>query len=103
VLPPFGSPPLRTSPLRPTTSTPFTVYLLDYFAFLRRPFHIPNTSIYISFRVAQDHNKVAGRDTTSSRASSTQREDLAATTWCHSSCFAFAYRNFGFGFPYHEL
>jgi hypothetical protein len=45
---PFGSPLLRTPPVRPTTSTPPTVgqtnvkidfiYLLDYFAFLAHPF-----------------------------------------------------------------
>jgi hypothetical protein len=48
VLPPFGSPLLRTLPLRPTTSTPPTVKqayvkigficLLDYFTFLTRSF-----------------------------------------------------------------
>jgi hypothetical protein len=48
VVPPFGSSPLRTPPLRPTTSTPPTVrqiyvkigfiYLLDYFTFLKHPF-----------------------------------------------------------------
>jgi hypothetical protein len=40
----------------------------------------------MSFRVAQDHNKAAGQDTTSSTASSTQREDPAATTRHCSSC-----------------
>jgi hypothetical protein len=84
VLLPFGSPLLGTSPLRPTTSTPPTVCLLDYFAFLRRPFHVANTSIYMSFRAAQDHNKAACRDMTLSMASSTWREDPTATT-CHRS------------------
>jgi hypothetical protein len=46
------------------------VCLLDYFAFLTHPFCIPSTSIYMSFRAAQDHNKVVGRDTTSSVTSS---------------------------------
>jgi hypothetical protein len=41
-------------------------------------------SIYMSFRAAQDHNKAAGRDTTSSTASSTRWKDPAATTWRHS-------------------
>jgi hypothetical protein len=36
-------------------------------------------SIYMSFRVAQDH-KVTGRDTTLSKPSSTQREDPVAMT-----------------------
>jgi hypothetical protein len=31
--------------------------------------HIPNMFIYMSFRVAQDHNKAKGRDTTSSTPS----------------------------------
>jgi hypothetical protein len=57
----------------------------------------------MSFRAAQDHNKVAGRDTTSSMASSTRQEDPAATTWHRSSCFDFACRSFSFGFPSHEL
>jgi hypothetical protein len=52
--------------------------------FLTHPFHIPNTSIYMSFRATQDYNKVAGRDTTLSMPSSTRWEDLAATT-CHRS------------------
>jgi hypothetical protein len=90
VPPPFGSPPLRISPLRPMTSTPPTICLLDYFAFLRRLFHIPNTPIYMSFRATQDHNKAAGRDMTSSTTSSTRHEDLTAMMWHHSSCFAFA-------------
>jgi hypothetical protein len=59
--------------------------------------------IYISLRAAQDHNKAAGRDTSSSIASSTRREDPAATTRRRSSCFAFACRSFNFGFPSHEL
>jgi hypothetical protein len=33
--------------------------------------HNPNTSIYMSFRAAQDHNKAVGRDTISLTASST--------------------------------
>jgi hypothetical protein len=33
----------------------------------------------MSFRVAQDHNKVVGWDTTLLTASSTREEDLAAT------------------------
>jgi hypothetical protein len=89
VLLPFGSPPLRAMPLRPRTSMPpivrhCFVCLLDYFTFLTCPFCIPNTSIYISFRAAQDHDKAAGRDTTSSMTSSTLCEDPVATTWCHS-------------------
>jgi hypothetical protein len=102
-LPPFGSSPLRTSPLRLTTSMPPTICLLDYFAFLRCPFCIPNTSIYMSFMAAQDHNKAADRDMTLSTASSTRWEDPTATTWCHNSLFAFACRSFGFGFTCHEL
>jgi hypothetical protein len=66
--PPFGSPPFRSLLLRPTTSTPLTVR--NYFAILTRPFHIPNTSIYMSFRVPRDH-KAAGRVTTLSKPSST--------------------------------
>jgi hypothetical protein len=58
----------------------FHATVRNYFAILTRPFHIPNTSIYISFRVAQDHNKAAGRDTTSSTTSSTRWEDPVATT-----------------------
>jgi hypothetical protein len=58
-------------------------------------------SIYMSFRVAQDHNKAAGRDTTLSTPSSTRWEELAATTHRHSSCFAFACHSFGF--PCREL
>jgi hypothetical protein len=61
------------------TSTPATICLFDYFAFLRRPFCIPNMTIYMSFMVA-------ARDTTSSTASSTRREDLIVTTRCHISC-----------------
>jgi hypothetical protein len=99
----FGSPSFRTSPFRPTTFMPPIIYLLDYFAFLRRPFRIPNTHIYISFRAAQDYNKAAGWDTTLSTTSSTRREDSVATTWCHSSCFAFVCRSFDFGFACHEL
>jgi hypothetical protein len=38
----------------------------------------------MSFRAAQDHNKVMGRYTTSLTVSSTRREDLEATTWLHS-------------------
>jgi hypothetical protein len=60
-------------------------------------------SIYMSFRVAQDHNKAAGRDTTLSMPSSTRWEELAATTRRHSSCFAFACHSFGFGFACREL
>jgi hypothetical protein len=48
---------------------------------------IPNTLIYISFRVAQDHNKAAGRDRTSSTPSWTRREDPAATTRRRSFSF----------------
>jgi hypothetical protein len=79
--PPFGSPPLRSPLLRPMTSTPPTVR--NYFIILRCPFCIPNTSIYMSFRAAQDH-KVASRDMTLSKPSSTQWEDPVATTRCHS-------------------
>jgi hypothetical protein len=82
VSPPFGSPLLRTSPIGPMTSTPPTICLLDYFVLLRCSFRIPNTSIYMSFRVAQDHNKATGRDTTSSMTSSTRHEDPTATMWC---------------------
>jgi hypothetical protein len=57
----------------------------------------------MSFRVAQDHNKMTGRDTTSSMTSSTRREDRVEMTLHHSSCFAFAYRSFNFGFPSREL
>jgi hypothetical protein len=64
---------------------------------------IPNTSIYMSFRVAQDHNKAAGRDTTLSMPSSTRWEDPAAITRRRSSCFAFACCSFGFGFACREL
>jgi hypothetical protein len=42
-------------------------------------FHIPNMLIYLSFR-AQDHNKVAGWDTTSLTPSWTRQEDPVATT-----------------------
>jgi hypothetical protein len=48
---------------------------------------IPNTFIYMSFRAAQDRNKVVGRDMTSSMPYSTWREDPVATTWHHSSVF----------------
>jgi hypothetical protein len=101
--PPFGSPPLRTSPLRPMTFTPPTVCLLDYFAFLICPFRIPNTYIYTSFRVAQDHNKAMGQDMTLLMTSSTRQEDPTATMLCHSSYFAFACCSFSFGFACHEL
>jgi hypothetical protein len=55
--PPFESPTLGTTPLRPTTSMPPMVrccfiYLLDYFTFLTHLFRIPHTSIYMSFRAA---------------------------------------------------
>jgi hypothetical protein len=40
-------------------------------------------SIYMT---AQDHNKAASQDTTSSTASSTRWEDPTATTRCRSSC-----------------
>jgi hypothetical protein len=40
----------------------------------------------MSFRAAQDH-KAAGRDTTLSKPSSTQSEDLIATTRRHSCSF----------------
>jgi hypothetical protein len=60
-------------------------------------------SIYMSFRAAQDHNKVADRDMTLLMPSSTQHEDLTATTWRHSSYFGFTCRSFGFGFACHEL
>jgi hypothetical protein len=53
---------------------------------------IPNTSIYMSFTAAQDHNKAAGRDTTLSMPSSTRREDPAATMRRRSRCFAFVCR-----------
>jgi hypothetical protein len=82
---PFSSPALRSPLLRPTTSTPPTVR--NNFTILTRPFRIPNMSIYMSFRAAQDH-KAVGRDTTLSMASSTRREDPVATTRHHSSCFA---------------
>jgi hypothetical protein len=59
--------------------------------------------IYISLRAAQDHNKAAGRDTSSLIASSTRQEDPAATTRRRSSCFAFTCRSFSFGFPSREL
>jgi hypothetical protein len=39
----------------------------------------------MSFKVAHDHNKAVGQDTTSSMASSTRREDPTATTR-HRSC-----------------
>jgi hypothetical protein len=77
----FGSPPFRSLLLRPTTSTPPIVR--NYFAILTHTIHIPNTSIYMFFRVAQDH-KAAGRDTTLSTPSSTRREDPAATMWRRS-------------------
>jgi hypothetical protein len=64
---------------------------------------IPNTSIYMSFKVAQDHNKAAGRDTTLLTPSSTRWEDLTTTTWRRSSYFAFICRSFDFGFAYREL
>jgi hypothetical protein len=57
----------------------------------------------MSFKAAQDHNKAVGRDTTLSTPSSTRREDSAATTRRHSSCFGFAYCSFSFGFSCHEL
>jgi hypothetical protein len=60
-------------------------------------------SIYMSFRVAQDHNKAVSRDTTSSTATSTQQEDPVATTRRHSSCFAFSCHSLSFGFPSREL
>jgi hypothetical protein len=77
-LTPFGSPSLETTPLWPTTSTSPMVrrrfmYLLDYFTFLTCLFRIPNTFIYMSFKVAQDHNKAAGRDMTLSMTSSNRR------------------------------
>jgi hypothetical protein len=89
VPPPFGSPQLGTMLLRPTTSMPPTVrhyfiYLLDYFALLTRLFRISNTSIYMSFRVAQDYNKAVGQDTTSSMTSSAWWEDSAAMMRHHS-------------------
>jgi hypothetical protein len=59
--------------------------------------------IYMSFRAAQDHNKAAGRDTTSSTTSSTQQEDPVATMRHRSSCFAFACHSFSFSFSSHEL
>jgi hypothetical protein len=82
--PPFGSPPSRSPLLRPTTSIPSTVR--NYFVILTHPFRIPNMSIYMSFRAAQDHNKAVGRDMTSSTTSST-REDPTAMMRRHSSCF----------------
>jgi hypothetical protein len=78
---PFSSPPFRSPLLRPTTSMPPMVR--NYFTILTRPFHNPNMSIYMSFRVAQDH-KAVGRDMTLLTPSSTRREDPAATTRCHS-------------------
>jgi hypothetical protein len=57
----------------------------------------------MSFRVAQDHNNAAGRDTTLLTASSTRRDYPAATTQCHSSCFGFACPSFSFYFACHEL
>jgi hypothetical protein len=38
----------------------------------------------MSFRLAQDHNMAAGRDTTLSTPSSTRWEDPVATTWHRS-------------------
>jgi hypothetical protein len=64
---------------------------------------IPNTSIYMSFTAAQDHNKAVGRDTTLSMPSSTRREDPAATMRRCSRCFAFACRSFGFDFACREV
>jgi hypothetical protein len=58
---PFGSPLFRSQMPRPMTSTPPIVR--NYFAILTHLFCIPNTSICVSFRVAQ-HHKVAGRDMT---------------------------------------
>jgi hypothetical protein len=49
--------------------------------------HIPNMFIYMSFRVAQDHNKAVGRDTTSLTPSWTQQHDPTATTRCRSFSF----------------
>jgi hypothetical protein len=49
--------------------------------------HIANRFIYMSFRAAQDHNKAAGRDMTSSMPSWTRREDPVATTWYRSFSF----------------
>jgi hypothetical protein len=57
----------------------------------------------MSFRAAQDHNKVTGRDMTLSMASSTQREDSMVTMQHHISCFTFACHSFSFGFAYREL
>jgi hypothetical protein len=48
---------------------------------------IPNTFIYMSIRVAQDHNKTAAWDTTSSMPSWSRREDPAATTQHRSFSF----------------
>jgi hypothetical protein len=82
------------------TSTPPTIR--NYFAIITRQFRIPNTSIYMSFRAAQDH-KVMGRDTTLSTPSSTRREDLVATTRCHSRFCFLSRRSFYFSFAHHEL
>jgi hypothetical protein len=57
----------------------------------------------MSFRAAQDHNKVVGRDNTLLTASSTRQEDPTATTWRRSSCFAFTCCSFSFGFACCEL
>jgi hypothetical protein len=65
--------------------------------------HIPNTFVYMSSRVAQDHNKGAGRNTTLSTPSSTWREDPVATTWHRSFSFAFTCRSFRFPFTCREL
>jgi hypothetical protein len=82
VLPPFGSTPLRSPLLRPMTSTPHTIR--NYFTILTRSFCIPSTSLYMSFRVAQDYNKVASRDKTSSTVSSTRPDDPTAMMRHHN-------------------
>jgi hypothetical protein len=64
---------------------------------------IPNTFIYMSFRAAQDRNKVVGRDMTSSMPYSTWREDPVATTWHHSFRFSFACHSFRIVFACREL
>jgi hypothetical protein len=53
--------------------------------------HIPNTLIYMSFRAAQDHNKVVDQDTTSSTPSWTWKEDPVATTATTCRCHSFSF------------
>jgi hypothetical protein len=55
----------------------------------------------MSFRVAQDHNKAAGRDTTF--LTPLQPDGRILWQQCHRSCFAFACHSFSFGFSCREL